>query len=64
MVKVFQIKDSSYEFIILYYIIYWVPITNWNVNQYKFFHFMMVQSNDQSNFFDLKSPLLLTNEFF
>jgi hypothetical protein len=21
-------KDSSYEFIILYYIIYWVPITN------------------------------------
>jgi hypothetical protein len=24
----FSRKDSSYEFIILYYIIYWVPITN------------------------------------
>jgi hypothetical protein len=24
----FQKKDYSYEFIILYYIMYWVPITN------------------------------------
>jgi hypothetical protein len=23
-----KIKDSSYEFIILYYIIYWVPVMN------------------------------------
>jgi hypothetical protein len=34
------------------------------VNQYKIFHFMMVQLDDQSIFYSFKSPLLLTNEFF
>jgi ABC-type uncharacterized transport system fused permease/ATPase subunit len=32
--------------------------------QFYFFHFVMVQSNDQSIFFDFKNPLLLTHEFF
>ncbi len=36
----------------------------WNVNQYKNFHFVMVQLDDQSIFFNFKSPLLLKNEFF
>ncbi len=36
----------------------------WNVNQYYFFHFVMVHLDDQSIFFEFKSPLLLTNEFF
>jgi hypothetical protein len=36
----------------------------WNVNQYKCFHFVMFQSDDQFIFFNFKSPLLLTNVFF
>jgi len=36
----------------------------WNVNQYKFSHFLMFQSDNQSMFFNFKSPLVLANEFF
>jgi hypothetical protein len=37
----------------------------WNVNQfYLFFHFVTFQLNNQSIFFNFKSPLHLTNEFF
>jgi hypothetical protein len=55
-------KDSLYEFIILCFIIYWVPITNLECE--LIFNFVMFQSNDQSLFFYFKSPILLKNDFF
>jgi hypothetical protein len=43
---IFSKKDFSYEFIILYYIINWVPITNLECESIKKIHFVMVQLDD------------------
>ncbi len=53
----FQIKDSSYEFIILYYIIYWIPITNLECESIHIFSFCDGQIRQPIHIFRLQKSI-------